>query len=232
MFLIDKNSLYFFSSIPMVRAMVKGRSKVRTFLAVFGLGIAFLLSGIDMTAFNLALVWIQKDLRLTLSATDWVINSYFLAFAAFLVPAGRLGDIYGHKPLFLIGMTLFAISAFMGGLADKGWQLIWARGIQGIGGALFWPGIQSITMHLFPKERVTRILGIIMGIGGIGFAGGPYFSGLILQYLSWRYVFWMNVPIAFLSFLLILLFLPKEKFSPTRQKLDFVGILFFGLFLF
>ena len=207
-------------------------SKIRIFLIVIGLGIGYLLAGVDMTAFNLALVWIQKDLTLSLSATDWVINSYFLTFAAFLVPAGRLGDIYGHKSLFLIGMTLFAISAFMGGFADKGWQLIWARGMQGIGGALFWPGIQAITMHFFSKEKVTKILGIILGIGGIGFAGGPYFSGLILQYFSWRYVFWMNVPIAFLSFIIILFSLPKEVRSSRSQRLDFVGLIFLGCFCF
>lgn len=199
---------------------------------IVGLGIAFFLSGIDMSAFNLALVWIQSDLSLSLAATDWVIGSYLLSFAAFLIVFGRLGDIYGHKKFFLWGLLLFALATFLGGFSETGTQMIWARGFQGVGAAMFWPSVQPIVMHSFPKKKTAFILGLIMGIGGVGMAGGPFFTGLILQYFSWRYVFWLNIPLCFLSFILIAIFLSKEQLLPKRQKMDWAGIVFLVCFCF
>lgn len=199
-------------------------SSLKKSLIVFGLGLSFFLGGIDITAFNLALVWIQRDLSLSLSTTDWVLNSYLLAFGSCIIPAGRIADIYGHRRLFLIGLGIFIFMSLVGGFSQVGWQLVWARAIQGIGTACFWPCIQVICMHIFSKEYVSKVIGYLMFFAGLGLAGGPLFGGLMLQYLSWRYVLWINIPIGLIAFLLVYFILPHKKEEHTQSSIDFISL--------
>ncbi len=199
---------------------------------VMGLGLGFLLGSFDITALSLALVWIQKDLSLSLSSIDWVINAYAIAFASFLISAGRLSDIYGHRRIYLTGSIMIVVSSLLGGFSQNAWQLVGSRALQGFASALLWPGIQSITMHIFPKKLVGKALGVLLLLGGIGMAMGPVLSGILIDALSWRSVLFMNVPIAILSFLLILVFLPKDALPKSGQKIDFLGFMFLAIFSF
>jgi MFS family permease len=199
---------------------------------IMGLGLGFLLGSFDITALSLALVWIQKDLSLSLSGIDWLINAYAIAFASFLIPAGRLSDIHGHRKIYLSGAILIAIASLFGGFSQNAWQLVVSRALQGFASALLWPGIQSITMQIFPKKLVGRAIGVLLLLGGIGMASGPVLSGILIDTFSWRSVLFMNVPIAILSFLLILVFLPKDAIPKTGQKVDLLGFLFLAAFSF
>lgn len=201
-------------------------------IVVLGLGIAFLLGSYDITALNLALVWIQKDLSLSLWNIDWVMNAYLIMFASFLIPFGRLSDIYGYKLFFLLGTSLFAISSLLAGLSETAMHLILSRGLQGFSIALCWPGIQSITMQIFPKHTVAKALGLLIGLGGLGMVAGPVISGYLIDIASWRAVLFFNVPLALTAFLIVALALPNHAFPRKNLSVDFIGLALLIFFAF
>lgn len=197
------------------------------------LAVAFLLGGIDITAFNLAMPWIQQDLNLNISTIAWALNVYMVSFAGFLIPAGRLADMYGQKICFLIGILIFALSSLFGAFSYTGWQLIIARSFQGFGSAFFWPTVQPILMYIFPKDSIGRAIGFAMGISAAGLSIGPVISGVILEYLSWRWILLVNIPICALIFLIVILILPKKIFyHDNKAFIDFLSILLFVSFFF
>jgi MFS family permease len=151
---------------------------------------------LDNTVTNVALPSIQRDFDASLSALEWTINAYTLTFAVLLVTGGRLGDIFGRRRIFLIGVGLFAFaSATIGFAPSDGW-LVASRALQGVGAALMMPGTLSIITNAFPPHERGRAIGIWAGVSAIALAIGPLVGGWLTEDVSWRAIFFLNIPVA------------------------------------
>ena len=181
---------------PVERGLAAPRS-LGIALAVIAL--AQLMVVLDTTIVNVALPSIQRALRFTTTDLEWVVNAYALAFCGLLLLGGRAGDLFGRRRMFVAGVLLFAAGSFAGGLATTSTWLIVARVVQGAGGAIVAPTALSLIADTFPEGAGrNRALGIYAGAAGSGGAAGLVLGGLITTYLSWRWVLFVNVPIALL----------------------------------
>jgi EmrB/QacA subfamily drug resistance transporter len=177
---------------------------------------------IDSTAVNVALPALQTNLNATIVDVQWVIEAYSLLLAAFLLVGGSLGDHYGRRRIFLIGVTLFAGASTWCGLAGNTHQLILARATQGFGAALLVPGSLAIISSSFPESERGRAIGTWSGFGAITTAIGPVIGGWLIEHVSWRAVFFINVPIALLIILISLWRVPESSDSESKG-LDWLG---------
>jgi EmrB/QacA subfamily drug resistance transporter len=198
------------------------------------MGLAVLVIAIDFTAFSVALPAIQKDLHTTLETVQWVINAYALVFGVVIVTGGRLADMFGRRRLFVIGSVIFAASSLLGGFAQDAIWLIGARALMGVGGALMWPSILGMTYDLVPASKAGLAGGLIIGVTGFGNAMGPLVGGLLTDALSWRWILFLNLPIAGLGVLATLVSIKAGTPHPDRRRLDYAGVgsLTLGLFAF
>ena len=151
---------------------------------------------VDFTIVQVALPSIGSEFGVSINGLQWIITAYGLTLAGFLMLSGRVGDIYGHKKLFIIGVLLFSLASLTGGLAPSEIVLILARAVQGLGAAMASATGLSILVTAFPegKER-NRALSIFSAVTGSGFAAGMILGGVITATLGWRWVFEINVPI-------------------------------------
>src|SRR6202140_3846094 len=156
----------------------------------------FLLIVVDMTIVNVALPSIQRDMGFTQSGLAWVINAYLIAFAGFLLLAGRLGDLFGRKRIYLIGLGIFIGASVLCGLSFSQPMLVAARFIQGIGGAVSSAVILAMIVTLFPKpDELAKAFGIFSFIASAGATIGLLAGGLITQAVTWHWIFFVNLPI-------------------------------------
>src|SRR5207253_6661926 len=151
---------------------------------------------IDGTVVNVALPALQSALHATLADVQWVVESYALALAALLLTGGSLGDLYGRRRIFAIGVVFFTVASVWCGVSPTIGQLIAARALQGVGGALLVPGSLALISASFPPERRGRAIGTWSGFTAITAALGPVLGGWLVEHLSWRWVFFINLPIA------------------------------------
>src|SRR5881398_2854273 len=179
---------------------------------------------LDNTVVNVALPSIQDDLGATLSGLEWTVNAYTLTFAVLLVTGGRLGDIFGRRRMFLFGVVVFALSSAAIGLApSQGW-LVAGRAVQGIGGAFMMPGTLSIISNTFPPQERGRAIGTWAGVSALALALGPAVGGALTQYVSWRAIFFLNLPVA-IGAVVVTLFAVRESFDKTvDRRVDYAGI--------
>ena len=177
---------------------------------------------LDTTIVNVALPSIKTDLAFSESALTWVVNAYMLAFAGFLLLGGRLGDLYGHRKMFLIGLFVFTLASLTCGLAESQTILIAARAVQGLGGAIVSAIALSLIMNLFtdPNER-ARAMGFFGFIAAGGGAIGVFLGGLLTGSFDWHWNFLVNIPIGFIVFFLCIYLLPKS--GGQHVKLDLAG---------
>ena len=178
---------------------------------------------IDGTVVNVALPALQSNLGATVSEVQWVVEAYSLMLAAFLLLGGSLGDHYGRRRIFLAGVTLFALASVWCGLASNIEQLIVARGAQGLGGALLVPGSLALISVSFREEDRGRAIGTWSGFTAITAAIGPLLGGWLIENVSWRAVFFINVPLAAIVLLLSFRFVPESKDEAETGKLDWLG---------
>ena len=199
---------------------------------ILGTSLAF----IDGTVVNVALPSIQRGLDATVSGAQWVVESYALFLAALILLGGAAGDFYGRRLIFTIGVFLFAAASAWCGLAPDIRHLIAARALQGVGGAMLVPGSLAIISATFPTAERGKAIGTWSGFTGITAAIGPVLGGWLVQHLSWRWVFFINLPIAAAVIVISLLFVPESCGEGAKRKLDLPGALLItlglGLFVF
>jgi EmrB/QacA subfamily drug resistance transporter len=193
-------------------------------LALYVLCLGTLMIVLDTTIVNVALPSIQEDLGFSDASLAWIVNAYLLTFGGFLLLGGRLGDLYGHRKLFLLGITLFTVASLACGLAGSQNVLIAARAVQGLGGAIVSAVSLSITMMLFtePAER-AKAMGIFGFVAAGGGSIGVLLGGILTDVLNWHWIFLVNVPIGALVVLLSLRLLPGEHIAAATRRLDVAG---------
>jgi EmrB/QacA subfamily drug resistance transporter len=215
--------------------MIKLTEKNRKWWILLAMSSALALVFIDQTALAVALPTIQRELNLTNSLTQWVINAYLLALSAFILLGGKVGDRLGHRRAFLWGVIVFVVSSVLCALAESGTWLITMRAIQGIGAAFMIPSTNALVTNAFPDEERGKALGIYIALAAIFLALGPLLGGLLTQVFSWRAVFWINFPIALSSIFLAISSIPSGWQRSEKLNIDalgfFISILFIGGFV-
>src|SRR5918996_1166252 len=162
------------------------------FATVLGSGIAFL----DSTVVNVALPAIGEEFGNDIASLQWVIESYLLTLGSLILLGGSMGDLYGRRRLFVLGLGAFTAASVLCGIAPSVELLIVARGLQGIGAAMLVPGSLAIIQSSFHHEDRGRAIGAWSGLSGVSTAIGPFLGGYMIDALNWRYVFFINVPLA------------------------------------
>src|ERR1700694_2390162 len=184
----------------------------------------FLLIVVDMTIVNVALPSIQRDLGYSQSGLAWVINAYLIAFGGFLLLAGRLGDLFGRKRVFLIGLGIFTGASVLCGLSFDPSMLIAARFIQGIGGAVSSAVILAMIVTLFPKpDEQAKAFGVFSFVASAGAAVGLLAGGLITQAVSWHWIFFVNLPIGLVTAVVSARLLASDRGTGAGKGADVLG---------
>ncbi len=210
--------------------MLKFAEKNRKWWILLAMSSALALVFIDQTALAVALPAIQRELNLTNSLTQWVINAYLLALSAIILLGGKIGDRLGHKRAFLFGVIVFVVSSVLCALAESGSWLITMRALQGIGGAFMMPSTNALVTNAFPDKERGKALGIYVALAAVFLALGPLLGGFLTQVFSWRAVFWINFPIALTSIFLAISSVPGWKRS-EKLNIDWLGFFISILFI-
>lgn len=187
--------------------------------SILGSSMAF----IDGTAVNVALPALQATFRASITDIQWVVESYTLFLSALLLTGGSLGDLFGQRKIFGVGVGLFAAASIYCGLAPDIRHLIIARAIQGVGGALLVPSSLALLSVSFSRKELGRAIGTWSGATSITSAAGPVLGGLLAQHASWRWVFIINVPLAVIVGAIVLLRIPNSPVKEDRPKIDWMG---------
>src|SRR2546423_884139 len=179
---------------------------------------------LDATIVNVALPSIQRDLHVSEGSLQWIVNSYTLVFGGFLLLAGRAGDLLGRKRVFLVGLVIFTGASLLDGLATSQGMLVGARALQGLGAALISPAALSIISTTFAEgaER-AKALGVWAAIAIGGSAVGLILGGVLTQYFSWPWIFFVNVPVGIVGFLLSLRLIPESRDAHAHRSYDLAG---------
>ena len=178
---------------------------------------------IDGTVVNIALPALQQSLHATVVDVQWVIEAYSLLLSALLLLGGSLGDRYGRRRIFMIGVALFSLASAWCGFASNVHELVIARGFQGIGGALLVPGSLAIISASFSDQDRGRAIGTWSGFTAITAAIGPVLGGWLIEHLSWRAVFFINLPLAAIVLLISFYRVPESRDEGQKERLDWFG---------
>lgn len=197
-------------------------NRVWTLLAV---SLATFMTYLDNNIVNVAIPAIQRDLDLSTSGLEWVVSAYILVFASLLLAGGRLGDVFGHRRLFLLGLGIFTGASLVAGLAGNVEVLVTSRAIQGLGAALVTPPTLAIITASYPdqKERNAAV-GIWSAVGALALAVGPLLGGLLSQHVAWGWIFFINVPFGIATMVLAMRVIPADGLAENRQRVDVPGL--------
>lgn len=190
-------------------AIAWGTPRARAVLAttIIGSGMAML----DSTVVNVALPRIGAELDASVTDLQWILNGYLLALAALILVAGSLGDRFGRRRVYVVGVIWFGVASLLCGIAGNVWMLVAARVLQGVGGALLTPGALAILQSSFAREDRSRAIGAWSGLAGVATAIGPLAGGLLVQVWSWRLAFLINIPVAAVCVWLALRSVPESR---------------------
>jgi EmrB/QacA subfamily drug resistance transporter len=193
-------------------------------LALLVLCLGDLMIVLDVTIVGVALPSIREDLGFSEEALAWVVNAYLITFGGFLLLGGRLGDLFGHRRLFLLGITLFTLASAACGLATSQEMLVGARAVQGIGGAVVSAVALSLMMTMFtePAER-AKAMGVFGFVASGGGSIGVLLGGILTDALNWHWIFLVNVPVGIAVVVLSLMLIPAARVATAAQKLDVAG---------
>jgi DHA2 family multidrug resistance protein len=205
----------------------------RKWWIIGALSIMVVMSNLDLTALNIALPAIAQDFHASMSSLQWVLNTYILAMAMFSIVGGKLGDIFGHRKIFIIGAVVFALASLFCGLSLNEKMLIMSRAVQGIGAALALPMIGIIVYASFPPHQKGFAMGVFGATAGITQSVGPTLGGVIVKYLGWHWIFFVNLPLCVVCVFLTFASCPKYIIDLKFSKIDYRGIILLsaGLFL-
>jgi EmrB/QacA subfamily drug resistance transporter len=190
---------------------------------------AYFMVILDTGALFTALPQMQRTLHANLASLQWTVNSYGIAFAAGILTAAALGDRFGRRRVFNLGLTLFTLSSAASALAPNAVELTLARTVQGLAAAAVLPLSLTILTTAYPPHRRGLIVGIYGGLAGLAVAAGPVVGGVVTEALDWHWIFWLNVPIGILAVLLATRLLPESHAAPARLDLPGVGLVTAGV---
>src|SRR3954468_23243872 len=179
---------------------------------------------LDNTIVNVALPSIQKDLGASIGGLEWTINGYTLSFAVLRAAGGRLGDIFGRRLMFMIGVVIFALSSATAGFAPNETALVVSRVVQGVGAALMMPGTLSIITDAFPPHERGKAMGTWAGVSALALAVGPVLGGLLTEHVSWRAIFYLNIPVAIGAVLATLFAVRESRDTSVGKEVDYLGV--------
>ena len=193
-------------------------------LALLVLCLGDLMIVLDVTIVGVALPSIQEDLGFSDESLAWVVNAYLITFGGFLLLGGRLGDLFGHRRLFLLGITLFTLASATCGLATSQGMLVGARAVQGIGGAVVSAVALSLMMTLFtePAER-AKAMGVFGFVASGGGSIGVLLGGILTDTLNWHWIFLVNVPVGIAVVILSVMLIPAARIETASRRLDVAG---------
>lgn len=201
-------------------------------LTLFSVAIGVMMVALDGTIVAIANPAIQKDLGASFADVQWITNGYFLALAVALITAGKLGDRFGHRQTFLIGVTGFAAASGAIGLSHSIALVIVFRVLQGLFGALLMPAALGLLRATFPAEKLNMAIGIWGMVIGVSTAAGPLLGGLLVEHVSWQSVFFINVPVGALALVLGLLILKDHRAENAPRSFDLLGIALLSVAMF
>src|SRR6266496_5890181 len=187
------------------------------------LSVSLLIIGIDDTIINIAVPTLQRELGASASALQWIVDAYIVVFAGLLLTMGALGDRFGRKRFLQIGLLVFAGASVLGAYASSTTQLIVARALMGVGGALIMPSTLSVITNVFPRGERIKAIGIWTGIASLGIPLGPIVGGWLLENFWWGSVFLLNVPIAIAALAGGWILVPESR-HPTPPRPDLPGL--------
>jgi EmrB/QacA subfamily drug resistance transporter len=179
---------------------------------------------LDNTVVNVALPSIQKDLGASISGLEWTVNGYTLSFAVLLATGGRLGDIFGRRRMFLTGVVIFALSSATAGLAPDETSLVVSRIVQGVGAALMMPGTLSIITDAFPPHERGKAMGTWAGVSALALAIGPVLGGFLTESVTWRAIFYINIPVAIGAVAATLFAVRESRDTSVGRDVDYPGV--------
>ncbi len=194
-------------------------------LSLFAMSLGVLVIANDFTAMNVAIPAIEEDFDTSVTTAQWVVNAYALTFGVLIVTGGRLADLFGRREAFFLGAGIFGLMSLLAGAAQSEAWLIAARALMGVGGALMWPAVLGMTYAALPAEKAGLAGGLILGVAGLGNALGPVLGGALTEFLSWRWILFLNVPIALVAILCVWLYINQPRPETADRRIDYGGIL-------
>jgi EmrB/QacA subfamily drug resistance transporter len=206
----------------MPQDILNSRAGERNVLAVTILGSS--MAFIDGTVVNVALPALQNAFHASIADVQWVVESYALILAALLLVGGSLGDIFGRRKIYVLGVAVFAAASACCGMARNIDMLIWARSLQGLGAALLVPGSLALITASFPEETRGQAIGMWSGFTAMAAAIGPVIGGWLIEHSTWRWVFFLNLPLA-LAIMLLSPGVPESRNPNASHRLDWPGAL-------
>ncbi|WP_225417969.1 MFS transporter [Levilactobacillus huananensis] len=196
-------------------------------LGLIALCLIMFIVTLDTTITNIALPDITKYFNASVTNTNWISTIYVLAMSVFIIPAAKFGDQFGRKKIMLLGLGLFGIGSLLCGLSENLIFLIAVRFMQGIGGAIVTPIMIPLSVSLFGRKKATDAVGTIGAVTAVAAAAGPPIGGLVLQYFTWKYIFFINLPIVILTFILITTCFDESYDTTVSKKVDELGLVLF-----
>lgn len=197
----------------------------RKWWVIFAASTALAMIFVDLSALPVALPSIQRELHVSQSMLNWVVNAYLLSLATLIILGGKMGDKYGYRRVFMGGMLLFILSSILCAAAPSGEWLIAGRVLQGIGGAFMMPNSSPIFRAIVKPEEIGRTAGIYVSIASVFLLLGPSVGGLLTEYVSWRGIFWINFPLALAGILITWLIVPIDTPAKRVETFDWRGFI-------
>ena len=193
-------------------------------LILIFLSLAQLMIVLDFSIVNVALPSIQSQFNLTPTSLQWVVSAYAITFGSFLLLGGRASDFFNRKNVFLTGLVIFSVSSLMGGLAPSAIIIFISRAFQGLGAAILAPSALSLLTTTFSEGNTRNwALGIFGSMASIGFTTGVTLGGILTQFLSWHWVFFVNVPFGIITFIAVYFIIPKPLNNHMKGGFDITG---------
>ncbi len=187
---------------------------------------------IDQSVLPVALPTIQKQLHATNVQLEWAVNSYLLVTAVLVLAGGKVGDLIGHRLAFCLGIMVFAVASALCGVSPSAGWLVGSRALQGVGAALMFPASSALIMSLFPQKERGKATGINVSMSSLFLIIGPLVGGYLTEQVSWRWIFWINLPLALFGFVFVLCMIPKSQRVEGRMDLwGFLAFMFSCSFL-